>query len=145
MKDFIKGVWYYLWHPYDRQPVLDPEAVFTRRVLKVFGDAYAHDDLLWIVSDTGRVSFAANVSDTFDWGSADSEAILPRDLMFLEEAYADLKALEDAEEGVSRTTYTGYVGMLYAARMRGIRPLTRAYPPYPGVALLLDACGDGHR
>lgn len=124
-----------------RRPVLDPNAVFVQRVLKVFGDAYAHEDLLWMVDDLGKVSFMANVSDTFDWGSADGEPILPRHLGELEKAYRDLKALEDGEKVQRRSAYTQYVAMLYAARRRQMRPMARAYPPHAGVALLLDACG----
>lgn len=127
---------------YDLGPeVLDPEAVFTRRVLKVFGEAHAHEDLLWTVDDHGRVMFMVDVSDTFDWGSADGEDIRPRDLHILEEAFADLKALEFSELGMRPASRTRYVAMLYAARMRKRRPMLRAYPQHREVGALLDACG----
>lgn len=141
---FWRGVWYYLRHPYT-PTVLDPQAVFTRRVLKVFADAHIHDELLWTVDEHGLVSFAANVSDTFDWGSADAEPILPRHLGELEKAYADLKALEIALNTPYPTSYTQYTAMLYTARRRQMRPMVRAYPKQPEIAALLDACGPGGR
>lgn len=121
--------------------VLDPEAVFTRRVLKVFGDAHAHEDLLWHVDETGRVIFMANVSDIFDWGRADGENIRPRTLHILEEAYEDLKALEEADRGARPASRTQYVAILYAARMRSRRPMLRSYPKHRDIGALLDACG----
>lgn len=137
---FWRDVWYHLRHPYG-PPTLDPNAVFTQRVLKIFADARIHDELLWMVDDNGKVTFMANVSDTFDWGSADGETIVPRYLGELEKAYADLKDLEN-RDGVSfPTTYTKYTAMLYAARRRGERPKAWAYPSEAPVAALLDACG----
>lgn len=113
-------------------PVLDPEAVFTRRVLKVFSDARVHEDLLWHMAEEGPILFMADVSDTFDWGSADGEDIRPRNLHILERAYQDLALLGTAQ--------TRFVGMLFAARMRGRRPLRRLYAQHLDVAALLDAC-----
>lgn len=121
--------------------VLDPDAVFTRRVLKVFAAAYAHEDLLWVVGDNDRLLFSVNVSDVFEWGRADSELIQPRDLHVLEEAFEDLKALEAPGSGVQHSSRTQHVGMLYAARKRRRRPMLRAYPEHRDVGGLLDACG----
>jgi len=122
--------------------VLDPNAVFIQRVLKVFADARVHDDLLWSVDERGLVSFMADVSDTFEWGAADGEPILPRDLGELERAYADLKALETTADGVFyATSCTRYTAMLYAARRRAMRPRARAYPAQSAIVALLDACG----
>lgn len=141
MKQYLRGVWYYLRHPYDHQPVLDPNAVFVQRVLKVFGDAHAHEDLLWSVDQYGQVRFMVDVSDTFDWGSADGQDIRPRDLPILEEAFEDLKVLEAPGMGVPPASRTMYVGVLYAARMRQRRPMLRAYPQYREVGALLDKAG----
>jgi hypothetical protein len=141
VKQFWKGVWHFLGHPYEREPVLDPNAVFVQGVLRVFAEARIHDELLWTVDPHGQVVFMANVSDTFDWGSADGEAILPRHLRELEKAYADLKALETAEGASYPTSYTKYTAMLYAARRRQCRPMKRAYPEHARIAALLDACG----
>jgi hypothetical protein len=138
------SVWREMWrclrHRGAGYEVLDPNAVFTRRVLKVFGDAHAHEDLLWTVDDYGRVYFTVNVSDDFEWGCADGENIPPRNLHILERAYADLKALETGS-GVRPTSRTTYLAMLYAARVRGVRPQRAAYPDLPDLGALLDACG----
>jgi hypothetical protein len=138
---FWREVWRCMRHQGPGYDVLDPNAVFTQRVLKVFGDAHAHEDLLWTVDGNGLVRFMVDVSDTFDWGSADGEDIRPRDLHILEEAYEDLKVLEAPGKGVAPASRTMYVGVLYAARMRQRRPMLRAYPQYMEVGALLDACG----
>jgi len=100
---------------------------FLRRVLALFANADAHDELFWHAD--GKLF--ANVSDVFDWGSADAEPITPDRLPLLEQAYTDLKGL-NAEE---------YTAALYAARARGMRPQGAAYPEGAAVQALFDECG----
>lgn len=112
-------------------------AAFTTRVLELFSLSHAdtYDNLFWRVDD-GTLSLYANVSDVFDWGSADCEPITADTLPVLEQAYADLKAIDAAE----------YTAELYAARQRGVRPQGAAYPgdksrAWREVSALYDACG----
>lgn len=110
---------------------------FVTRVLELFSlsHADAYGDLFWRVDDS-EVRLYANVSDVFAWGGADAEEITPATLPALEQAYADLKAVE-AEE---------FTAELYAARRRGMRPQGAAYPSkthesWRQVSALYDACG----
>jgi hypothetical protein len=110
----------------------DPDMEFVRRVLKVFSDARVHEDLLWHMGEEGPILFMADVSDTFFWGSADGEDIRPSNVHILERAYQDLALLGQEQ--------TRFVTMLFAARIRGCRPLRRLYDQHADVAILLDAC-----
>lgn len=130
---------------YDLTSPSDPEAVYMRRVLRVFGDAVAHESLLWDVDATGHVRFVVNVSDVFEWGKPDVERITPEDLLALEEAYRDLKGLECTDIEMRPASRTQHVGILYAARRRQCRPLERAYPKHGDIGALLDACGPRER
>jgi hypothetical protein len=103
---------------------------FQRRVMEIFYLADVRDDLLWHVKDD-QLHLSADVSDIFDWASADSEAITPETLPVLEKAYEDLEAVDGL----------GYLADLYGARMRRQRPQGAAYPDDPKVIELLHACG----
>jgi hypothetical protein len=106
------------------------EHEFLVRVLKIFSDADAHNDLLWWVRDDGPHMYA-NVSDVFAWGGADAEDITPDTLPVLEQALADLKAIRQEH----------LVGELYAARIRKMRPQGAAYPAEAAAQALFNACG----
>ncbi|MFI5831038.1 hypothetical protein ACIA6C_27955 [Streptomyces sp. NPDC051578] len=103
---------------------------FLVEVLTIFAKAESHDTLLWWAKGDS-IELWANVSDIFDWGSADAEAITPDRLPILQQALADL-----IEAGS-----TAWLAELYAARIRGMRPQGAAYPAAPGVQALLNACG----
>jgi hypothetical protein len=107
------------------------QVLFIFRVLVLFSEAQVHDDLLWHPVNAYTMAFAANVSDVFEWGSADLEEISLETLPVLERTFGDLREIG----GLS------YMAMLYAARMRKRRPMQRAYPRQPEIAALLDACG----
>lgn len=103
---------------------------YQRRVLLVFAHADIRDELLWHGTRNG-IRFHANISDLFDWGTADAEPIDPEDVGALEQAYRDCLAV-----GAARCT-----AELYAARRRGMRPQGAAYPVVPAAQALFNACG----
>lgn len=104
---------------------------FVTRVLRVFARHDQRDDLFWSADDT---AFAVVCNDVFHWGTSDLEEITPANVGELERAYADAKAAHEIGEY--------YGGMLFAARVRGMRPQNAAYPAdRPGLWPLLDACG----
>ncbi|TDD97606.1 hypothetical protein [Actinomadura rubrisoli] len=105
-------------------------ATFVRQVLDLFDKADIHSELLWRVQDD-TVRLYANVSDTFDWATADLEEITVERLPVLQQAYDDLIAIDSAEETAT----------LFAARVRGVRPQGAAHPDHPTVCRLLDECG----
>lgn len=116
----------------------EQQLAFITRVLELFSLSHADlydGGLLWRVDD-GQLHLLANVSDVFAWGGADCEPITPDTLPALEQAYADLKAI-DADE---------YTAELYAARQRRERPQGAAYPDskhksWRQISALYDACG----
>lgn len=122
---------------YEMYDQFSEDALFIHRVLSLFANARVHDDLLWLPVTPTTMIFSANISDWFDWGGADSEAITPQTLIVLEGAYADLLRLEYLETGNLR-----YLAPLYAARIRQRRPLpaTQTLPYPPRVQELFDAC-----
>lgn len=110
---------------------------YVRRVLTVFQKSDNYDGLLWNVHDDG-VRFSAKCSDVFMWGFADGEGITLETLPTLEQAYADLDALqvEHHFDAISETPY------LYAARVRGLRPQGAMYKYLHEVTWpLFNACG----
>ena len=100
----------------------DADAEHLQYVLDVL--AITHDaDLtfqdcpfLWHVAD-GRAVFSMACSDTFAWGCADAETITPEDIPLLRQTLADLKAAGDYSEA--------WLGPLFCARKRGMRPMNR--------------------
>lgn len=106
------------------------EHEFLIEVLAIFAKADSHDTLLWTFRDD-TLELWANVSDIFDWGSADGEAITPDRLPVLRQALADLALLNA----------TGWIAELYAARLRGMRPQGAAYPTSHAAQALFNACG----
>jgi hypothetical protein len=99
-------------------------------VLRLFASADDHSDLFWRVY--GRnIRLYANVSDVFEWGTADLEEITPERLPDLQRAYDDLVAIDATE----------WLATLFAARIRQMRPQGAAYPDNPVVRVLLDECG----
>ena len=117
---------------------------FVMRVLTLFAmfpDDLGTDDLMWRVDgEYAPITFLVNCSDTFAWATADCERLTPDNIDVLEAALTDLK---DA------ALPTFYAGTLFAARVRGMRPMRLAYPirksingiDGAGLAALYDACG----
>lgn len=84
----------------------------TRDAELVFEDC----PFLWHVAD-GRASFYMACSDTFAWGCADAEDITPEDIPLLRQTLSDLKAAGGYSEM--------WLGVLFCARKRGMRPMNR--------------------
>lgn len=93
------------------QYVLDVLAVTAEAEL-VFEDA----PFLWHVKD-GRAVFYMACSDAFAWGCADGEEIASDDIPLLRQTLTDLKAAGDYSEM--------WLGPLFCARKRGMRPMNR--------------------
>ena len=108
----------------------DPD--FILRVLKAY-DPFDCDDLLWKFDD-GAIRFFAACNDTFWWATADCEEITPENIGLLEQAKTDSAAC-----GPHGRLYGD---ILFASRVRKMRPMKAAYPKqcrelWP----LFDACG----
>jgi hypothetical protein len=126
----------------DRQfDALSTELAFLRRVLATFAMA-PHDfneDLIWRVDGKyAPITFWVNVSDVFDWASADMEEITPDSLDDFDQAVQDLRAI--------KANVAIYASALYAARRRQRRPMSEYYtyrlsPMPPEVAELFNAAG----
>jgi hypothetical protein len=111
------------------------DAAFILRVLQATG--FDDCDTIWWRTDGeyAPITFFVNCNDTFWWGTADCEEITPENLPLFEQTLADEKAV---------TGYHGaiWVGALFAARVRQMRPQGAAYPKeQPGLWPLFDACG----
>lgn len=98
----------------------DPNAEELKRlrhmeaVLACFGfpdGADLHDGLM-IRSDDGHVQLLVQCNDVFWWATADCEEVTPDDLPLLRQTLADLRAVD----------CTWYLGELFVARKRGMRP-----------------------
>lgn len=85
----------------------------TADVLAVYASADVTDDLYWYIERGEEIRFSAKCSDTFWWGTADGEAIDPEDIPLLRSCLDDLARLD--------ATY--FVGELFAARKRKMRPM----------------------
>lgn len=92
---------------------------FILELLDITRDAeltYEDCPFLWHVSD-GRAVFSMVCSDTFAWGCADAETIEPGDIPLLRTCLADLRTAGKYEEA--------WLGILFCARKRGMRPMNR--------------------
>jgi hypothetical protein len=104
-------------------------------VFAIFEQADDYDSIMWRVDTRPgmdrSVKIFAQCSDFFYWATADCEEITKEDVSLLEQALADLKAV-DAEYELPR---------LFAARKRKLRPQKPYYKDMePPVAALFDAC-----
>jgi hypothetical protein len=112
------------------QPMTDLE--FILRVLDVTAVNDAHEQILWSVRGS-EAEFYVKCSDVFWWGTADAERLTPHNIDAYEQAFADLKALDEIGEA--------YADTLFACRMRKMRPQGCCYPPERHLWPLFDACG----
>lgn len=109
-----------------------PGYQFAYRVLQNFGHPDSQPGLMWWLQPDGSIKFYADCSDTFYWGTADAEEITPENLYVLEVSYQELKALGAVDD----------LAVLFAARVRNLRPQGAAYKLYsPQVQALFDAVG----
>ena len=108
-------------------------------LLRLFGDG--DDGLRWR-DDGAGLMFHVDCSDTFYWGTADSEEIAEADLPELQRAMADARGCPGGED---------LWPALWCARRRGMRPMAAFHrqvlggPPDSGapgtMAALFDAAG----
>ena len=85
---------------------------FVWRVLTIYDDGDCHDALFWRSELGARLELFAMCNDVFYWATADAEPITRETLPILEQALADLKAIDK----------TWALSELYAARVRKLRP-----------------------
>ncbi len=110
-------------------------------LLRLFGDGDACDELRWR-DDGAGLMFKVDCSDTFYWGTADSENVTEADLPELQRAMTDSSCCPAGRD---------LWPVLWCARKRGMRPMDVFYrrvlggPPDSGVpgtlAALFDAAG----
>lgn len=108
---------------------------FLYRAMDLIAQAELHDEVWWhTTGGTVAPTLVVKCSDIFAWGCADCEPITPENIHYLEAAIRECLALPGFA-GV------GYIGQLFCAKARGLRPQGAAYPKAPEVAALFDACG----
>ena len=108
---------------------------FVMRVLQLF--SFDNTEQVWWRTDGeyAPVTFFAQCSDFFFWGTADCERIDHADLDLLEQAFADARAADPGDG-------EAWAGELFCARKRGIRPQGACYKHIPKALWpLFDACG----
>jgi hypothetical protein len=113
-------------------PTSNHDIGYVHRVLAAF--AFDNTESLWwrVDGEYAPVTFFAQVSDVFWWGTADVEPIAPVDVPLLEQTAADTR----------RAGAEVWIAELYAARKRGSRPQGAFYEHIPaGLWALFDACG----
>jgi hypothetical protein len=101
------------------------------KVLDVFWKEDIQEMLFWRV-DAGVATFYAKCSDEFFWGTADVEKITKENLHELELAVIDILAFEIDVE---------FAPVLFAAKVRKMRPQHAVYTDNPALWDLYDACG----
>ena len=110
-----------------------------RRAFAVFNGFDGPDsDLLWWRTDGeyAPVTLMVNCNDAFWWATSDCEVLHPGNIDLLEQTLADVKALTD--DGMAGF----YVGELFVARVRQMRPQRASYRGYPEIMHpLFNACG----
>lgn len=108
---------------------------FIHDVLELFELADSFHDLTWRTEHKGTgVQFWVNCNDLFYWGTADAEPVeTKKDLELLRQTLSNLQNLEKENitpMGVATSRVvpnkdsiaTSYLGSLYAARKRRMRP-----------------------
>ena len=108
------------------------ESDLTLRVLRVF--AFDNTEQVWWRTDGeyAPVTFFVKCNDLFWWGCSDCEQITEQNIDLLERTAQDLGE-DDAAI---------YLGELFAARSRGMRPQGACYKNWPErIQVLFNACG----
>jgi hypothetical protein len=111
-----------------------PGAETALQVLFVAWDNDSQEDV-FVRRWEGRIGTFVIVNDVFTWGSADAEEITDETLPQY------LKAIDDIKEATGqRRAYDASI--LYASRIRGMRPQGAIYPHLDReIWPLIDACG----
>jgi len=93
------------------------------------------DELFWCIDkETNKIKVMVNCNDVFWWATSDGEEITPDNLCELKKAIDDVNSIDNVIGIV-------YTGMLFAARIRKIRPQGAAYPEEKKFWPLFDMCG----
>ena len=103
---------------------------FILDLLRLLGKEELYDAVWW----TADLHFFVGCNDVFGYACADAEEITPEQLPLLRQAIADAK---EADNVVGSC----YGCLLFAARVRGMRPLKASYPREQKLWPLFDACG----
>lgn len=91
---------------------------YVVEVLKIFRELDMEEELYWRFQDEdGALVFWVICSDLFHWAMADGEDLQPEDLPMFKQCIEDLKA-------TGAQTWQLEVGPLFAARKRGMRPMS---------------------
>lgn len=113
----------------------EPNLPFIMRVLNLF--AFDMPEPLWWRTDDqyAPVTFFVGCNDEFYSATADCETITPDNIDVLEQAFKDT-------EDIGGRAGKIYAPLLFAARVRKMRPAKWAYEKAPAeLARLLDECG----
>jgi hypothetical protein len=102
---------------------LERALAFFMRVLKIFEDLDLRDFLTWSSQNPAPLWFLVNCSDTFDWGTADSEKLTPENLHVLEQSIKDVQSFGYNFSELHWAT------TLFCARVRGERPMPQVSVP----------------
>ena len=123
-------------------------AEFYERVFRLFSETNMGNESLWWRTDGlyAPVTFMVNCSDTFFWGTADSEHLTPENISILEEAVRVCVLLEQTCTDPNNTRHRHasrfYATVLFCAKIRNMRPVRSAYPAdFSEISALYDACG----
>jgi len=98
-------------------------------LLRITAENDSTDMLNWQTD----LTFFADCSDVFSWGSADREEITDDNLHILERAFEDIRKTGSIHEH--------YAFWLFCVRVRKIRPQGAAYPKDKLLWPLFDAAG----
>lgn len=85
-------------------------------------------------------------NDVFFWGCADAEDITIENIQVYEQAVLDIRALPFNNDDESERMARSWAGLLFASRLRNLRPQSVCYPAAESVASkklieLFDAAG----
>jgi hypothetical protein len=108
---------------------------FLYQVLDLVAKAEMYDEVFWHATGGFKApTILVNCSDFFAWACADAQPITQENIDHLRAAIDECEAVPEFE-GV------GWIGLLFCAKARGMRPQGCAYPKHHAVAALFDACG----
>ena len=113
---------------------LEAELEFMKKILGLFWRHDINDSLFWRTEwphGDKKIKFFAVCSDTFTWATADAEEITPENVHILEMAFADVSVVRCEK---------WWGPLLFAARVRGMRPMPKLAIPDP-LKELFNACG----
>lgn len=116
----------------------DTDLDLVVRAATVFNgfDGPSSDDLWWRTGDEyAPITLLVNCNDFFAWGCGDCEEVTKDNIAVLEQAAKDIAAV--TADGDYKDA-----GLLFCARVRGVRPQGAYYPHLDKETWpLFDACG----